>query len=236
MKDGYLVRLCLITMISVLMVMSSQAADHDTTLAHTEAEHTVHSQFGALFASVTEQLANRQQMYIDNPVAYYDFLMATVVASWDSASTSRALVGKQYYKGFTDAQRAVLVDSVDQTLIRYAFEGLESYGGQVFKVDDVVVNEQKGMGWVQVLMESPILPDINLDLVIKRNLNNQWHAVDVRVKGITYVKIKKYKYREIIEEQGFDALIDNLTTKNTDYFDVICAPIVDPKQKGRAPC
>jgi hypothetical protein len=31
-------------------------------------------------------------------------------------------------------------------------------------------------------------------------------------------------------------LIDNLTTKNTDYFDVICAPIVDPKQKGRAPC
>ena len=236
MKDGYLVRLCLVTMISVLMVMSSQAADHDTTLAHTEAEHTVHSQFGALFASVTEQLANRQQMYIDNPVAYYEFLMTIVVASWDSVSTSRALVGKQYYEGFTDAQRAVLVDSVDQTLIRYAFEGLESYGGQVFKVDDVVVNEQKGMGWVQVLMESPILPDINLDLVIKRNLNKQWHAVDVRVKGITYVKIKKYKYREIIEEQGFDALIDNLTTKNTDYFDVICAPIVDPKQKGRAPC
>ena len=236
MKDGYLVRLCLVTMISVLMVMSSQAADHDTTLAHTEAEHTVHSQFGALFASVTEQLANRQQMYIDNPVAYYDFLMATVVASWDSSSTSRALVGKQYYEGFTDAQRAVLVDSVDQTLIRYAFEGLESYGGQVFKVDDVVVNEQKGMGWVQVLMESPILPDINLDLVIKRNLNNQWHAVDVRVKGITYVKIKKYKYREIIEEQGFDALIDNLTTKNTNYFGAVCAQAVNTEQKGRAPC
>jgi ABC-type transporter MlaC component len=236
MKGGYLVRLCLITMISVLTVMSPQAADHDTTLVHTETEHRVHSQFEALFASVTEQLANRQQMYIDNPVAYYEFLMATVVASWDSSSTSRALVGKQHYTGFNDEQRAVLVESVDQTLIRYAFEGLESYGGQVFKVDDVVVNEEKGMGWVQVLMESPILPDINLDLVIKRNPNKQWHAVDVRVKGITYVKIKKYKYRKIIEEQGFDALIDNLTTKNTNYFDDICAPLLDPKQKGRAPC
>ncbi|MFQ3223316.1 MAG: ABC-type transporter MlaC component, partial [Porticoccaceae bacterium] len=165
-----------------------------------------------------------------------DFLMATVVASWDSASTSRALVGKQHYTGFNDQQRLMLVDSVDQTLIRYAFEGLESYGGQVFKVDDVVVNEEKGMGWVQVLMESPILPDINLDLVIKRNLNNQWHAVDVRVKGITYVKIKKYKYREIIEEQGFDALIDNLTTKNTNYFGAVCAQAVNTEQKGRAPC
>ena len=82
------------------------------------------------------------------------------------------------------------MDSVDQTLIRYAFEGLESYGGQVFKVDDVVVNEQKGMGWVQVLMESPILPDINLDLVIKRNLNKHWHAVDVRSRALPMSKLR----------------------------------------------
>lgn len=236
MKDWYLKRLCLSAMISILLVMPSLAADQDAVLEHKDAESMVRNQFEVLFASVTEQLANRQQKYLDNPIAYYDFLIATVVASWDSSSTSRALVGKQYYQGFTDEQRAVLVNSVDQTLIRYAFEGLENYGGQVFKVDDVVVNEEKGMGWVQVLMESPILPDINLDLVIKRNLNNAWHAVDVRVKGITYVKIKKYKYREIIEEQGFQALIDNLTTKNTDFFEDICAPIVNPELEGRAPC
>ena len=236
MKDWYLKRLCLSAMISILLVMPSLAVDQDAVLEHNDAESMVRNQFEVLFASVTEQLANRQQKYLDNPIAYYDFLIATVVASWDSSSTSRALVGKQYYQGFTDEQRAVLVNSVDQTLIRYAFEGLENYGGQVFKVDDVVVNEEKGMGWVQVLMESPILPDINLDLVIKRNSNNVWHAVDVRVKGITYVKIKKYKYREIIEEQGFQALIDNLTTKNTDFFDDICAPIVNPELEGLAPC
>ena len=236
MKDWYLKRLCLSAMISILLVMPSLAADQDAALEHNDAESMVRNQFEVLFASVTEQLANRQQKYIDNPIAYYDFLIATVVASWDSSSTSRALVGKQYYQGFTDQQRAVLVNSVDQTLIRYAFEGLENYGGQVFKVDDVVVNEEKGMGWVQVLMESPLLPDINLDLVIKRNLTNEWQAVDVRVKGITYVKIKKYKYREIIEEQGFQALIDNLTTKNTDFFDDICAPIVNPELEGLAPC
>ena len=236
MKDWYLKRLCLSAMISILLVMPSLAADQDAALEQNDAESMVRNQFEVLFASVTEQLANRQQKYIDNPIAYYDFLIATVVASWDSSSTSRALVGKQYYQGFTDQQRAVLVNSVDQTLIRYAFEGLENYGGQVFKVDDVVVNEEKGMGWVQVLMESPLLPDINLDLVIKRNLTNEWHAVDVRVKGITYVKIKKYKYREIIEEQGFQALIDNLTTKNTDFFDDICAPIVNPELEGLAPC
>ena len=236
MKDWYVVRLCLVVMFSFFLVTPSFAVVDEAIVKPNNAESVVRTQFEILFASVTEQLANRQQMYIDNPVAYYDFLIATVVASWDSSSTSRALVGKQSYTGFSDQQRSLLVYSVDQTLIRYAFEGLESYGGQIFKVADVVVNDEKGMGWVQVLMESPILPDINLDLVIKRNLNNQWHAVDVRVKGLTYVKIKKYKYREIIEEQGFDALIDNLTTKNIDYFGSICAPLVDAELMGRAPC
>ena len=236
MKDWYVVRLCLVAMFSFFLVTPSFAVVDETIVKSHNTKSVVRTQFEVLFASVTEQLANRQQMYIDNPVAYYDFLIATVVASWDSSSTSRALVGKQSYTTFSDKQRSLLVYSVDQTLIRYAFEGLESYGGQVFKVADVVVNDEKGMGWVQVLMESPILPDINLDLVIKRNLNDQWHAVDVRVKGLTYVKIKKYKYREIIEEQGFDALIDNLTTKNTDYFGSICAPLVDAELMSRAPC
>jgi ABC-type transporter MlaC component len=100
----------------------------------------------------------------------------------------------------------------------------------------VVVNEKRGMGWVQVLMESPIIPDINLDILIKRNDANAWQAVDIRVKGITYVAIKKHKYREILEEQGFNALMDNLTDKNTDFFKAVCAGANNPELAGSAPC
>jgi ABC-type transporter MlaC component len=175
-------------------------------------------------------------MYLSNPVAYYDFLTSTVINLWDSASTTRALVGKSHYTKLSDQQRLSLIAAVDQTLIRYAFEGLESYGGQVFRVADVVVNEKRGMGWVQVLMESPIIPDINLDILIKRNDANAWQAVDIRVKGITYVAIKKHKYREILEEQGFNALMDNLTDKNTDFFKAVCAGANNPELEGSAPC
>jgi len=31
-------------------------------------------------------------------------------------------------------------------------------------------------------------------------------------------------------------LIDNLTTKNTNYFGAVCAQAVNAEQKGRAPC
>lgn len=235
MKNWGLGRLFIAAMMSLVMLPLC-AAQEDSVPAPEDAKAIVHTQFDALFTSVSDQLTNNQEMYLSNPVAYYDFLTSTVINLWDSSSTTRALVGKSHYKKLSDQQRLSLIAAVDQTLIRYAFEGLESYGGQVFRVADVVVNEKRGMGWVQVLMESPIIPDINLDILIKRNDANAWQAVDIRVKGITYVAIKKHKYREILEEQGFNALMDNLTDKNTDFFKAVCAGANNPELEGSAPC
>lgn len=235
MKNWSLGRLFIAAMMS-LVILPLCAAQEDSVPAPEDAKAIVHTQFDALFTSVTHQLTNSQKMYLSNPVAYYDFLTSTVINLWDSSSTTRALVGKSHYTKLSDQQRRSLITAVDKTLIRYAFEGLESYGGQAFRVADVVVNEKQGMGWVQVLMESPIIPDINLDILIKRTEANAWQAVDIRVKGITYVAIKKHKYREILEEQGFNALMDNLTDKNTDFFKAVCAGANNPELEGRAPC
>ena len=235
MKNWGLARLFVAAMMSLVM-LPLWAAQEDAVPAPEEAKTAVHTQFDALFRSVTHQLTNNQEMYLSNPVAYYDFIASTVINLWDSSSTTRALLGKSHYTKLSDQQRLSLIAAVDQTLVRYAFEGLESYGGQVFRVADVVVNEKRGMGWVQVLMESPIIPDINLDVLIKRNDANAWQAVDIRVKGITYVAIKKHKYREILEEQGFNALMDNLTDKNTDFFKAVCAGANNPELEGSAPC
>ena len=235
MKNWDLGRLFIAAMMS-LMMLPLCAAQEDSVLAPEDTKAIVHTQFDALFTSVTHQLTNNQEMYLSNPVAYHAFVTSTVVNLWDSSSTTRALVGKKHYIKLSDQQRRSLIDALDETFIRYAFEGLKSFGGQVFRVTDVVVNEKQGMGWVQVLMESPIIPDINLDILIKRNDANAWQAVDIRVKGITYVAIKKHKYREILEEQGFNALMDNLTDKNTDFFKAVCAGANNPELEGSAPC
>ena len=219
---------------AVASELSNELAD-DLTNAK-DAEQSVTAEFEQLFVSVTDQLSNRQDKYINDPIAYHAFLMSTVVELWDSSSTTRALLGKKHYESLAKDQKSALISAVDETLIRYAFEGLESYSGQVFKVDDVVINEEKGMGWVQVLMVSPVIPDINLDLLIKRNSQGDWRAVDVRVKGITYVAIKKHKYREIFEEKGFDSLLVNLSAKNNEYFTMSCEAAGMSDRKGKAPC
>lgn len=190
--------------------------------------------FSVLLSEVTEQLRLNQETFLRDPVAYYNFLDETVVDRWDGASTSRALLGKSHYASLDAQQRDALAHAVNQTLIRYAFEGLENYTGQSLSVADVVVNADKGRGWVQVLVESPMFPDFNLDLLIKRNLDNTWGVVDVRVKGLTYAKIKKYEYRELFEQQGFAGLIDSLSRKNNSFFSAVCRAAGDIT-KG-APC
>ncbi len=198
-------------------------------------EQRVESRFVPLFSVVTEQLSIRQADYLLDPSAYNRFIDTNVKSLWDTSSTTSALIGKTRFKGLMADDRQALVAAVDDTLLRYAFEGLENYGGQVFEVVDVVVNKGGTMGWVQVLMESPIIPDLHLDLLIKRTFEGNWRAVDVRFKGITYVSIKKHEFREIIEEQGVSALIDSLNSKNRDYFRDICAK-APATLKGNAPC
>jgi len=197
------------------------------------AEKTVLNSFDPLFERVTLELSKNQQQYLTDPVAYHQFVNRVVKPLWDSESTSSALIGKASFEQLNNADRMALVDAVDNTLRRYAFEGLEHYSGQRFGVVDVVVNPRVGMGWVQVLMESSLIPDLHLDVLIKQFSADSWKAVDVRFKGITYVAVKKHKFRKIVAEKGIQALVDELQGKNLEYFAEICgkANIV-----GRPPC
>jgi len=190
--------------------------------AFTETEESIANQFAPLFQVVTRELSENQAMYLNNPSAYADFINTRVKSRWDVASTTSALIGKSRFLSLSQVEQGSLVAAVDRTLMRYAFEGLEHYTAQVFDVVDVVVNEKGTLGWVQVRMQSPVLLDLNLDLLIKRTQQNQWKAVDVRFKGITYVSIKKHEFRSIIEEGGVAALIETLNQK-TQSFLLPCA-------------
>ena len=191
-------------------------------------QRLIYAQFSNLFTLITEQLSNDQFRYQRDPGAYGEFVDISVRSSWDVTSTTSALIGKAQFASLKPDARQALISAVDRSLVRYAFVGLDYYNGQIFKMVDLVVNEEAGLGWVQILMESPVIPDINLDLLIKRTSSGVWKAVDIRFKGITYVSIKKHQYREIIEKQGVQALIALLEKDNSTYFDKLCAK---PKAK-----
>ena len=215
-----------------LLLLLGLAVQAGALASDKKANDQLRTQFEPLFATVTRELEKNQAYYLENPSAYYGFIDRELKPRWDASSTTRALIGKQSFQALESVQQAALVEAVEGTLRRYAFEGLEHYSGQVFSLQDVVANES-GMGWVQVKMESPVIPDIHLDLLVKRDKQGAWKAVDVRFKGITYVSIKKHEFREILSEQGIQGLIDQLEAKNSQYFQVVCS---NAGLEGEGPC
>jgi ABC-type transporter MlaC component len=191
--------------------------------AEVDAKSTLRLQFEPIIARVSQQLLSQHEQYKKDPKAYHDFLDQHVRPHWDASSTARALIGGKQFKPLSKEAKRDLVQAVDTTLVRYAFEGVGFYSGQQFQLVDVAISDSGKMGWVQVLMKSKILPDLNLDILVKRNKMGKWNAVDVRLKGITYVAVKKYQYKKILEKQGVGALIASLNEKNNQFFGELCA-------------
>ena len=79
--------------IIVLIMMSAISAVANELANLKDARQSVIDEFEQLFVSVTDQLSNRQDKYVNDPIAYHAFLMSTVVELWDSSSTTRALLG-----------------------------------------------------------------------------------------------------------------------------------------------
>ena len=224
---------CLGLMIAITGAAFAQETAPQTQVAVSDQSQLVKQQFKPLFDQVTAQLAKDKQHFLDNPIAYHEFISRTLQPLWDVDSTTSALIGRKGFEQLDTLQQSELVQAVSDTLIRYAFEGLEYYSGQQFQVVDAVLNQQSTLGWIQVLMVSPVIPDITLDVLIKQAEPDIWKAVDVRVKGITYVAVKKHTFRETIKEQGVTTLITELQQKNREYFTELCAKT---GAAGAAPC
>ena len=182
-------------------------------------------QYEPIISSISKQLLANHDIFKKDPSAYKAFLDQYVRPYWDFSSTSRALIGGKNFTVLDKQHQLKLVDAVDKTLVRYAFEGIDFYSGQQFTLVDVAISDSGKMGWVQVVMKSKILPDLNLDILVKRNNEGNWTAVDVRLKGMTYVAVKKYQFKNILEMQGGGALITSLIEKNNKFFSELCETV-----------
>ena len=87
------------------------------------------------------------------------------------------------------------------------------YNGQRVKLVSVKLNEKNTRGLVTIKLEPIYLPAFNVSFKIAYK-NKDWQLYDVIVKGISYVKLKKSEYRQIISQQGLDDLLAHLDGKN----------------------
>lgn len=197
---------------SVVLAVPAKAPDHLSSLQ---------GQFQPIVEAISKTLMANFERYTAEPQSFQDFLDQNVRPFWDPSSTAKALVGGANFSALNVKNQNRLSNAVERTLMRYAFEGIAFYNGQKFELVDVAISDSGKMGWVQVVMHSQILPDLNLDILVKRNKTGIWKAVDVRFQGVTYVAVKKHGFQKIMQKQGVDALINSLNDKNNKFFDAL---------------
>ncbi len=182
---------------------------------------------------ISDDLKVNSGSYITNPTAFHRFLIKRVSPHWNAKSTMRALLGKSVFDNLSSIKRDSLANELERTWRRYAYEGIKRYSGQEFLVRDVSINQKGDRGWVKILIKSKLLPDIFIDLLVKKDLGEDWNAVDIRFKGITYVSVKKNAFREVVANRSASALEAQLFDKNQTYFSELCN---QTSWKGLPPC
>ena len=193
--------------------------------------------YGSLLAGkVTSTLLANHKNYLECPNEFWNFLERTFLDNWDFDATTRALVGNEIFNSLSNLQFKELSRVLEVTLIRYAFESLSFYGEQKLNVIDIRLNEQQTLAWLKINMDSPRFPDIHLDLLLKRNLDDQWRGVDFRFKGITYVNLKKSSYRQDFEDIKFKGLLGKLNDKNKLFFENLCQSEANYSNPKIPPC
>lgn len=196
-------------------------------------EMEIINRFDSLLADkVTSGLLANYKHFLEYPNVYWNFLNETFLENWDFDATTKALIGGDTFNSLSISQFKELSRVLEVTLIRYAFENLSLYGEQKLNVIDIKLNAQQTLAWLKINMDSPWFPDIHLDLLLKRTIDNHWRGVDFRFKGITYVALKKNSYKQDFEALKFEGLLRKLVTKNKLFFKDLChseANYLDPK-------
>ena len=217
----------------ILQLEPGLADSEGNNMGTHSAKEVLMKQFVRNIDSINDDLKVNSGSFITNPTAFHRFLIKRVSPHWNAKSTMRALLGKSVFDNLSLNERESLAKELERTWRRYAHEGIKHYSGQEFLVRDVSINQKGDRGWVKILIASKLLPDIFIDLLVKKDLGEDWNVVDIRFKGITYVSVRKNAFREVVAKRSASALEAQLFDKNQTYFFELCNRT---SWKGLPPC
>lgn len=148
------------------------------------------------------------------------FVNDKILPYWDIELTLRLLVGSKTWKSLKPDEIQKLKDAFVNTMHRYVQEGVNLYDGQRASFVEAQLSsqrqankEQTNKGQISILLEPVYLPAFKIHFKVAKREQN-WLLYDVFVEGISYVKLKKNEYRQVLHQKGIDGLLAHLESKN----------------------
>jgi phospholipid transport system substrate-binding protein len=145
----------------------------------------------------------------------YDKLAPVVKRTHDLAFLAKFSLGGYWNKLSAEQQSQWGEKFSDYSIATYAgrFDG---YSGEAFKV----VSEEpwkRGKMVVKSMLIRPDEDDIELEYILSQGDSGQWRIINVLVDGVSDLALKRAEYSNILSKEGFDALLNKLSEKISDY-------------------
>lgn len=139
-----------------------------------------------------------------------DALIDEYVLPYVNFEKTTRLAAGRHWREASDAQRDGLVEAFKNTLIR-------TYSGALSKVDqlsEIKVQPFRGdPEAADVVVRSVVSQRGNPDVAVDYRMENTpegWRIYDINIEGIWLIQNYRNQFSQVINEQGFDGLIDAL--------------------------
>lgn len=139
-----------------------------------------------------------------------DFLAPIINQSHDFDLIIRTVLGGNWNQLDSDQQRLISDTFRQLSIATYAGQ-FKEYGGEQFEIV-----QQRDLPREQMLIRSQLTKadksTVDFDYVLQQG-NDGWQIVNILVDGVSDLALKRSEYRNILQRDGFQALIELLKEK-----------------------
>jgi len=144
----------------------------------------------------------------------YEKLFAAVSNSHDLTKIARIVVGKEWEK-LSETQQQQLVDVFSKFSVASYAHNFKDYAGESFVFDSEEETTRGGVV-IHTHLTVPDEKDVKFDYMLKEK-GNSWRIINIIANGVSDLALKRSEYTNILQREGFDALIAKINEKIDNY-------------------
>jgi len=144
----------------------------------------------------------------------YEKLLPAVTNSHDLTKIARIVVGKEWEK-LSEAQQQKLVDVFSRFSVASYAHNFKDYAGESFGFDSEESTARVGV-IIHGHLSIPGEKNVKFDYMLKES-GNSWRIINIIANGVSDLALKQSEYSNILQREGFDALIAKIEEKIDSY-------------------
>lgn len=144
----------------------------------------------------------------------YKKLEPVIRETFEFEAVSQIALGAHWKKLQDDQKLAFMNKLRDLSIATYAAQ-FKEYGGESFQFDSSQ-DIKNGRLLLRYNLVAPNEKPIKFEYFVGQ-FNGQWHIINIVVDGISDLALKKAQYTSVIDREGFNALLNKLGQKISDY-------------------